>query len=76
MGLEFEMLTSHTERNICLCVGDAIYLLENGCLTDGIMFKTFKIYLKNSHFKESKFDKIWENKLALGFPHLPLVMLV
>lgn len=69
------MLTSHTERNICLCVGDAIYLLENGCLTEGIMYKTFKIYLKNSHFKESKFDKIWGNKLTLGFPHLPLVML-
>lgn len=69
------MLTSHTERNTCLCVGNATYLLENGRLTEGIMFKAFKIYLKNSHFKESQFDKIWENKLTLGFPHLPFVML-
>lgn len=68
------MLTSHTERNTCLCVGIATYLLENGRLTEEIMFKTFKIYLKNSHFKVSKFDKIWE-KQTLGFPHLPLVML-
>lgn len=67
------MLTSHTERNTCLCVGNATYLLENGRLTE-VTFKTFKIYLKNSHFKESKFDKIWKNKFMLGFPHLPLVM--
>lgn len=56
-------------------MGNATYLLENGRLTEGIMFKAFKIYLKNSHFKESQFDKIWENKLTLGFPHLPFVML-
>lgn len=51
------MLISHAGRNTGLWVGNATYLLENGRLTEGIMFKAFQIYLKNPHFKENKFNK-------------------
>lgn len=35
------MLTSHAERNTGLWVGNATYFMENGRLTEGIMYKTF-----------------------------------
>lgn len=55
------MLTSHTERNTGPWVGNATFPLENGCLTEGIMLRTFilRFTLKNSYSEEIKFDMIW-----------------
>lgn len=60
------MLTSHTERNTGPWVGNATFPLENGCLTEGIMLRTFILgfTLKNSYSEEIKFAVIWK----LGFP--------
>lgn len=69
------MLTSHTERNTYLCVGNATYLWENGYLTEGIMFKTFKIYLKNHILKRPSLIKPAKTNSCWGSPNLALGML-
>lgn len=76
VGLEFQILTSHAERNTGLWVGNAAYLMANGHLTEGIIFKTFILrftlrihILKRTCFiRPEKQNSSWDSTV----PHLPL----
>lgn len=74
------MLTSHAERNTGLWVGNATDLLENGCLTEGIVIKTFilrftlriHILKRTILIRSEKTNSCWGTPV----PHPPLVILL